>query len=109
MNCEMDGDVTRIAKIMAVAMGVVVLLATGVTAGVDEDLLSAAARGDISKVGDLISNGAGVNAEDNDGVTSLMNASVGGYPKVVKALLNKGADINARNMSFRVLWHAYFS
>jgi ankyrin repeat protein len=44
----------------------------------------------------LLAAGANVNAQRKDGMTALMIATVSGNEPVVKALLAKGADVNAR-------------
>ena len=55
----------------------------------------------------LISNGAEVNAVDNNGLDALMIASLRGYLEIVKLLIEKGADINRVDKSGRnALRHA---
>jgi ankyrin repeat protein len=44
----------------------------------------------------LLERGADVNARDHDGETALMMAASGGSPEIVQALLDKGADVNAK-------------
>ena len=68
-----------------------------VIAGVNDDFLEAAKRGDLPEVKRLIVDGADVNTKNNRGVTALMFASHGGYPEVVQELLAVGADVNAKN------------
>jgi hypothetical protein len=72
------------------------LWATFAIAGVNEDLIGAASRGDLPEVKRLISNGADVNVKNDKGVTMLMVASWRGQQKVVQVLLEKGADVNAK-------------
>ena len=43
----------------------------------------------------LIAAGANVNAQNDDGITTLMKASGNGYEECVKMLLEAGADVNA--------------
>jgi len=72
--------------------------ATAAIAGVNENLIDAAGRGDLPSVKRLINKGAAVNAKDKDGWTALMDASFGaGHREVVELLLAHGADVNAKN------------
>jgi ankyrin repeat protein len=45
--------------------------------------------------------GANINSQSEDGVTALMYASRGCYPKVVRYLLRQGADVNVSDKSGR--------
>ena len=45
----------------------------------------------------LIGAGAGVNAQDNDGQTSLMYASREGHLEIARALIEAGADKTIRD------------
>lgn len=52
---------------------------------------------DIATVNDLLDHGADVNAKENIvGVTALMNATMHGNAGVVRALIAKGANVNAK-------------
>ena len=93
-----------------------------------EKLIDAAAYGDLAKVKSLLDKGADVNAAPRDGWTALMSAAserhwakgvvLGGYPEkitlvpagnspsdgrsdVVELLIERGADINAKNKEGR--------
>ena len=57
-------------------------------------LMSAAYRGRASIVQYLLEQGAPVNTQDVEGVTSLMIASQNGHPETVRVLLDYGADAN---------------
>ena len=57
-------------------------------------LMYAAYRGHTSIVQYLLDEGAPVNTQDVDGVTSLMLASSLGHSEVVRVLINYGADVN---------------
>ena len=57
-------------------------------------LMAAAYRGHTSIVQYLLDEGAPVNTQDVNGVTSLMLASQGGHSEVVRVLINYGADVN---------------
>src|SRR6185436_7679562 len=59
-----------------------------------EDMIKAAAKGDLAKVQALLGQGAGVNSRDKDGRTALLRASQEGRTAVVQALLAASADPN---------------
>ncbi|MBZ0249267.1 MAG: ankyrin repeat domain-containing protein [Burkholderiales bacterium] len=64
-------------------------------------LMAAAGRGDLAEVRRLLAEGADVNAADAMGFTALFHACYNGdedrgYPEVVRALLEAGADREAR-------------
>lgn len=64
-------------------------------------LMAAAGRGDLAEVRRLLAEGADVNAADAMGFTALFHACYNGdedrgYPDVVRALLEAGADREAR-------------
>ena len=71
-------------------------------------LMYAAARGHTSIVQYLLDEGAPVNTQDVNGVTSLMIASVFGHSEVVRVLINYGADLNilAKGLDHTALIHA---
>ena len=55
----------------------------------------------------LISNGADINARDNNGKTALSYAVENGYTEIAELLIAKGADVNARDGNGRTpLWYA---
>jgi ankyrin repeat protein len=63
----------------------------------DEQLTSAAERGDTAAVLAMISGGADINAQDARGRTLVMAATHGNHPDTVQALIQAGADINLRD------------
>jgi ankyrin repeat protein len=65
-------------------------------AGINDVLIKAAEQGNINVVKFIIDDGANVNARKDDGMTSLMYASLGGHLEIVRALIARGADVNAR-------------
>ena len=75
-------------------IAIIALSATLALAGVNEDLIKAAQRGDLAEVKRLISEGADVNAKNEKGSPALMYACEKGHTAVVKELLAKGADVN---------------
>jgi ankyrin repeat protein len=66
----------------------------------DTQLLTAAGRGDVAGVADLLDKGADINAENWRGASPLCSASEHGYVDVVKLLLDRGADVNARDLEW---------
>jgi ankyrin repeat protein len=60
----------------------------------NEELLSAAKKGDLAAVKSLLPKGASVNAKTRYDQTPLMFASEKGHLEIVKVLLEAGADVN---------------
>ena len=46
-----------------------------------------------------------MNAKNDDGITALMMASMAGQTEIVGALLERGADVNAKSKS--VWWDSF--
>ena len=82
---------------MVLLMAVVALWARAAIAGVNEDLIEAAKRGDLQEVSHLLDKGADVNAKNNEGASALFLAALKGHIEIVHALLDKGADVNAKS------------
>lgn len=59
-------------------------------------LFSAIEAGDADRVAKAVESGISVNSRNADGLTALMAAVVKGSVPSVRALLAKGADVNAR-------------
>ena len=57
----------------------------------NEQLVEAAKKGDLSAAKRLVANGADVNAKMKDGSSALGVASFKGYREVVELLINGGA------------------
>lgn len=75
-----------------------ILLATGqcfAEKGINDALIKAATRGDLSDVNTILDKGADVNSRDQFGRTALHWASLGGQPEVARLLLANGADPKA--------------
>ena len=63
--------------------------------GINKALTTAAEKGALKEVQELINKGAYINTQDPwSGATALMMASKKGHLEVVKHLVEKGADIN---------------
>lgn len=80
----------------------VMLAATGMlAAGVDEDLLVAARKGDAPAVTSLIEKGAAIETTTPYGQTPLYLAAIAGHEAAVRALLEKGAKANVRDTFYK--------
>jgi ankyrin repeat protein len=62
-----------------------------VFAGPNEELITAAEKGDIAVMQTLLAKGADVDVKDNDGVTALMYAAQNGHKHIVELLKKAGA------------------
>ena len=63
----------------------------------DQDLIAAAARGDLAAVRSLLDGGASITARDASARTALIAAAYGGHLEVAEALIARGADVNAKD------------
>jgi hypothetical protein len=66
-------------------------------ADLDQQLIEAAARGDMALVKTLLEKGAHVNGKDRQGETALVSAATEGHLELVRLLLEKGAELNAKD------------
>jgi uncharacterized protein len=62
----------------------------------NDKLIQAAKDGKLLDVQTALSNGADVNAKDENGISSLFLASFNGHTEVVKLLLENGTDVNVK-------------
>ena len=85
------------ARVVAGVMVVFALWATAAIAGVNEDFLNAAKRGDLPGVRSFLAKGANVNAKLTNGATALHMASWQGRKETVQVLIDKGAHVNAKD------------
>lgn len=60
----------------------------------DEQFFQAAGAGEIATIGQAIQQGINVDTPDPDGQTALMFAGFNGHTKVMRLLLEHGADVN---------------
>jgi uncharacterized protein len=69
-----------------------------------DDFINAAYKGDIDIVKAALEIGVDINAlakvKDSD-MTALMGATIGGHTEIVRLLIGKGADVNAKNSTGR--------
>lgn len=63
----------------------------------ETSLHAAAARGDVSGIDKLLSEGASIDARDHTGATALLVATHGNQIAAAKALIHAGADVNAKD------------
>ena len=56
-------------------------------------------RGDLNQVNLFLSRAASTAGANNKGITPLMEAAIGGHMAIVQALLDKGVDLNKKNMN----------
>jgi ankyrin repeat protein len=85
------------------------LLATPSICGVSSDDFYAAIRADdLTKLAALAGQSGSVNLKDDRGMTPLMYAAVTGSPAAMKLLIERGADVNAKNAfdSTALMWSA---
>ena len=62
----------------------------------ENELITAAGKGDLSRVKALLNSGTDVNVKNERGGTALLRASFYGYLEIVQILLSDGAEINAK-------------
>jgi ankyrin repeat protein len=79
-----------------VLLGLLVSQATTPSQGLAADLLESANLGDLTRVRELLSRGAAVDAVDRRGLTPLMWAAASGNTDVVRQLLESGAAVDRR-------------
>ena len=73
-------------------------------------LMTAAYKGRLPMVSELLNKGANINSRSNDGQTALLYAAFWGYLPIVKLLLNRGANINVRSgIGYNALMYAVIS
>jgi ankyrin repeat protein len=64
----------------------------------EEALLQACEKGDLSSVKALLDKGVNVNARDKDGRRPLIEASYWQHADIVKLLIERAADVNAKKV-----------
>lgn len=80
-------------------LGIIWLIYTGRIAILNNNLLDAASRGDISKVKELLRTNVDVNAQDINGNTPLILATIAGNVTIMQDLIMAGANIYIKNKS----------
>lgn len=66
-------------------------------AGISYELLSAVEKNDLQRVKELLRQGADVQVKDAHGATPLLKAARYGYTEIAALLIEKGADVNAKD------------
>jgi hypothetical protein len=108
------GFVTPLRRaLVVVLLPAFVVWATLPEAKAADNLIVAAAHGDLAAVQAQLSHGVKVDTKASDGWTALIAAADGGHIDVVEALLAKHADINAKNKDgatalMRAAWGSHF-
>ena len=74
-----------------------VMVSTALAGQLEDKLIDAARKGDMSNVRVLLAKGANIEAKDDFDCTALIRAAENGHTKVVKLLLSKGANIEAKD------------
>lgn len=97
-------EVWRNSAIWAICLVLATATAVAAQTGPNEDtgaaLLSAVERGDCKMVVELLDSGSNVDTRrKGEGSTPLIVACAKGHIEVAKVLLDKGADVNARNVN----------
>jgi outer membrane protein assembly factor BamB len=94
------------ARILTLMMAVAA--AGAVHADDGQDLRDAARLGDMARVRALLDAGVKPDVEGRHGITALMMAVAEGHPEIARLLVERGADVNARERFFNqtVLAHA---
>ena len=105
---------TKIKSFFKMAPFLILLLFASTSyADINSALIQAARGSDVTKVKQLLKQGADVNTKDEDGRTALMEA-VGsiniGCTETVRTLIDAGADVNAKNKngSTALMWAVIF-
>jgi ankyrin repeat protein len=88
--------ITTAALSLVAIFALLVTLSARANAGPNEDILLAAKAGDGPGVEAALASGASVNARGDD-LTPLMLAAIYGHAKVATLLLDRAANLNARN------------
>src|SRR4051794_38541754 len=81
---------------------IVAIVSIAGAADLNEDLLTAANKGDVESVEALLAKGADANAKNSYGASALFFAADKGHLAVVKLLLEKKADVNARDTFYKL-------
>ena len=78
-------------------LAVLALMFAATTAAAGDPLFDAVAAGDKAAVEQALANGASADSRASDQATPLMAAALANQTDIVEALLDKGANVMARN------------
>src|SRR5687768_12414696 len=90
------------ASIVYLVLLLITLQAPPADSAADNSLLDAAQRGDLGSVTKALAQGANVNAKNRYSSTPLILAAMGGHVDIVKLLVDRGADLKARETFYQV-------
>ena len=80
----------------------IIFIGESTTLAAPPDLLDAARKGNLKRVQKLLDSGADVNQRDKTGFTALHWAAMTNKQEVAKLLIEKKADINAREFEYKL-------
>jgi ankyrin repeat protein len=86
---------------VAALLGIVLFARAAGATNLNDDLLTAARRGDARAVESLLDRGADVNAASAYGVTALFFAADKGHVEVVRVLLRHKAEVNRKDTFYQ--------
>jgi ankyrin repeat protein len=95
MNYRTNWQTLSKGRMVLLMIAIMALWANIATAMLNDDLIIAAARGDLAAVKQSIAKGADVNARDKGDLTALRAAAQNGHVEIVQVLLAEGANVNA--------------
>src|SRR5262245_1221948 len=90
-------DIRRQNVIAAVVLTCSVSLAWGQQLPLDQELLRQSQAGNAVRVGELLKQGARADAKSDGGRTALHWAAHAGHREVMRLLIERGADVNAKD------------
>ncbi|MGH8248872.1 MAG: ankyrin repeat domain-containing protein [Gammaproteobacteria bacterium] len=99
-----------VMMVVFLSIAVVTSLLAPVAENLNDQMVSAARKGDLRVVSALLEKGADVNAKTVHGVSALCFAAGNGHLETVKFLMERGADLNAKDPIYTadaLQWAAY--
>src|SRR6185503_5431208 len=96
VNAFKESNPMRI-RITFVCIALCVACVATIGAESDDKLYSAIRANDLRQIKALLAEGVSANAQGPDGLTPLMIAAEAGSLDAMKTLIDRGADVNAKN------------